>query len=61
MKNIKEKLQESKPKGGCNKDKLQAYKEIKSSICVAPLSKRGKLRGHLKKYFDIRMGACSSE
>ena len=56
MKNIKEKLQESKPKGGCNKDKLQAYKEIKSSICVAPLSKRSKLRGHLKKYFDIRMG-----
>ena len=56
MKNIKEKLQESKPKGGCDKDKLQAYKEIKSSICVAPLSKRSKLRGHLKKYFDIRMG-----
>ena len=56
MDTLKSHLKEVKPKGGSSKKSLTAYKLLKSSLIHAPISKKSKLRGMMKKYFDIKRG-----
>ena len=53
MKNVKSRLHQVKPKGGSRRGELHAYKLLKSAL---PLSKKSKLRGSMKKYFNVRSG-----
>lgn len=53
---LKTDLDQVKPKGGSKKDKLHAYRSIKSAITAAPLSKNSKIRGCLRKYFKVKLG-----
>ena len=56
MDTMKNQLKEVKPKGGSSKESLSAYKVLKSSLACAPISKKSRLRGMMKKYFDIKRG-----
>ena len=53
---INNKLAEAKPKGGCRKDRLIAYKQLKDVVSGIKPHRKPRQPSYLTKYFEVKSG-----